>query len=56
MDKEILSTNKAPAAIGPYSQGIAGGNVITQRQSRPRSSRLVSGQSGQTHVLFGRYQ
>ena len=23
MDKEILSTNKAPAAIGPYSQGIA---------------------------------
>ena len=28
MDKEILSTNKAPAAIGPYSQGIAAGTFV----------------------------
>lgn len=28
MDKEILSTNKAPAAIGPYSQGIAAGSFV----------------------------
>lgn len=29
MDKEILSTNKAPAAIGPYSQGIAAGTFVS---------------------------
>lgn len=29
MDKEILSTNKAPAAIGPYSQGIAAGSFVS---------------------------
>jgi 2-iminobutanoate/2-iminopropanoate deaminase len=26
--KEILSTNHAPGAIGPYSQGIKNGNII----------------------------
>ena len=26
--KEILSTQAAPAAIGPYSQGINGGNIV----------------------------
>lgn len=26
MEKTILSTEKAPAAIGPYSQGIEAGN------------------------------
>lgn len=26
--KEVISTSKAPAAIGPYSQGIAAGNMI----------------------------
>src|SRR5699024_1691750 len=31
--KEILSTQAAPAAIGPYSQGVsAGGIVITSGQ------------------------
>lgn len=28
MDKKIISTSKAPAAIGPYSQGIMAGNMI----------------------------
>lgn len=28
MQKEILSTKKAPAAIGPYSQGIAAGELV----------------------------
>lgn len=28
MDKTIISTDKAPAAIGPYSQAIAVGNMI----------------------------
>lgn len=28
MDKIIIKTENAPAAIGPYSQGIKGGNII----------------------------
>ena len=28
MSFEIISTNKAPAAIGPYSQAVKAGNVI----------------------------
>ena len=28
MEKEVLSTASAPAAIGPYSQGIAAGNFV----------------------------
>lgn len=28
MEKEIIKTNKAPGAIGPYSQGIKIGNLV----------------------------
>jgi 2-iminobutanoate/2-iminopropanoate deaminase len=28
MGKEIIATDKAPAAIGPYSQGVAAGGFI----------------------------
>ena len=28
MQKEVLSTKNAPAAIGPYSQGIAAGDLV----------------------------
>ena len=28
MDLDLISTEKAPAAIGPYSQGVKGGNII----------------------------
>lgn len=35
MKKEIISTSKAPAAIGPYSQGVKAGNFV-----------FVSGQTG----------
>lgn len=28
MSKKVISTDKAPAAIGPYSQGIKAGNLI----------------------------
>ncbi|MDV4149452.1 RidA family protein [Clostridium sp. AL.422] len=28
MQKEIISTSKAPSAIGPYSQGIKIGNMV----------------------------
>lgn len=28
MSKDIVSTNQAPAAIGPYSQGVRAGNLL----------------------------
>lgn len=28
MDKKIIATDKAPAAIGPYSQGVKAGNLL----------------------------
>lgn len=28
MEKKVISTDKAPAAIGPYSQGVQVGNII----------------------------
>ncbi len=28
MEKQVISTQKAPQAIGPYSQGIIAGNMI----------------------------
>ncbi len=28
MDKKVISTEKAPAALGPYSQAIKAGNMI----------------------------
>ena len=37
MDKEILSTNKAPAAIGPYSQGIAAGSFVFVSGMMPKT-------------------
>lgn len=33
--KKVISTDKAPAAIGPYSQGIDGGAVVIHRASCP---------------------
>ena len=28
MDKQIIKTNRAPAAIGPYSQAVRAGNLL----------------------------
>ncbi len=28
MDKRTVSTDKAPAAVGPYSQGVQGGDLV----------------------------
>lgn len=28
MEKKTVSTEKAPAAVGPYSQGVQGGNLV----------------------------
>lgn len=41
--KEIISTTKAPAAIGPYSQGISTGNLVFtsgQLPLNPETSQL----------------
>ncbi|MGR3309140.1 MAG: RidA family protein [Candidatus Brocadiales bacterium] len=46
MQKEVISTNKAPAAIGPYSQGIRAGAFIFvsgQIPIDPVSGELVCG-------------
>lgn len=28
MEKQIINTNSAPAPIGPYNQGVVGGNLL----------------------------
>jgi len=44
--KKIVSTNKAPAAIGPYSQAVRSGNFLFcsgQIPLDPKSGEIVSG-------------
>ncbi len=46
MEKEIIHTDKAPAAIGPYSQGIKAGNLLFvsgQTPINPATGKLVEG-------------
>lgn len=46
MSKTVVATTSAPAAIGPYSQGIRTGNLIFtagQAALDPRTGQLVSG-------------
>ncbi len=46
MPKEIISTKKAPKAIGPYSQAVKTGNLIFisgQVPLNPSTGKLVSG-------------
>ncbi|OGQ34282.1 MAG: reactive intermediate/imine deaminase [Deltaproteobacteria bacterium RIFCSPHIGHO2_12_FULL_43_9] len=46
MSKKIIKTDKAPAAIGPYSQGIATGNLVFlsgQIPINPTTGSVVSG-------------
>lgn len=51
MNKQILNTQNAPAAIGPYSQGIKAGNLIFtsgQLPINPQSGELVADIEGAT--------
>jgi endoribonuclease L-PSP len=50
MDKVIISTEKAPAAIGPYSQGIMAGNLIFTSGQLPlnQNGKLVADIEGAT--------
>jgi len=44
--KKIISTNEAPAAIGPYSQAVRSGNFLFcsgQIPLDPKSGKIVSG-------------
>lgn len=46
MKKEIISTNKAPGAVGPYSQAVKVGNLLFtsgQIPLDPSTGELVSG-------------
>ena len=54
--RQAVSTESAPAAIGPYSQGIRTGNLIFvsgQIPLDPATGALVSGDiAAQTHRVF----
>jgi 2-iminobutanoate/2-iminopropanoate deaminase len=56
MNREVISTDKAPKAIGPYSQGIkANGFVFCSGQipANPETGELVSGSiTEQTHQVL----
>lgn len=55
MNREIISTSSAPAALGPYSQGIkAGSFVFTAGQVGidPGTGTLVEGIESQTHQVL----
>lgn len=46
MSKKVIKTDKAPAAIGPYSQGIVSGNLVFlsgQIPIDPATGAVVSG-------------
>ena len=50
MERQIVSTNEAPKAIGPYSQGIVSNHLIFtsgQIGLDPKSGELASGLEGQ---------
>ncbi len=46
MKKDVISTNAAPAAVGPYSQGIRAGELLFlsgQVPLDPATGKLVDG-------------
>ena len=55
-DKKIIATEKAPAAMGPYSQATATGNLVFtagQIPLDPESGQLVKGDiEAQTHRVL----
>lgn len=56
MEREIISTDKAPAAVGPYSQGVKVGHfVFTAGQVAidPAAGKIVvQDVAGQTHQVM----
>lgn len=55
MTKQIISTSKAPAAIGPYSQAVKVGNMVFtsgQLGLEPSTGELAVGVEAQAHQAF----
>lgn len=56
MSRKIVKTDKAPAAIGPYSQGVASGNLLFtsgQLPIDPATGNLVDGSiEDKAHMVF----
>jgi 2-iminobutanoate/2-iminopropanoate deaminase len=56
MKKEALRTNKAPEAVGPYSQAIKANNLLfisMQIAIDPVSNQVLDGEvAEQTHLIF----
>lgn len=55
MSKHAVSSKHAPAAIGPYSQGVRVGNTVYlsgQIGLDPATGNLVEGIEAQTHQVF----
>ena len=55
MPKEAVHSKHAPAALGPYSQGIRAGNTVYlsgQLGLDPASGNLVEGIEGEAHQVF----
>jgi reactive intermediate/imine deaminase len=55
MPKEAIHSKHAPAALGPYSQGVRAGNTVYlsgQIGLDPASAELVEGVEAQTHQVF----
>ncbi len=60
MNKEAIHTDKAPAAVGPYSQAISAGNLVMlsgQIPLDPQTGLLVEGDiQAQTRRVFANIQ
>jgi 2-iminobutanoate/2-iminopropanoate deaminase len=55
MSREIIKTDKAPAAIGPYSQAVKSGNLIFvsgQVPVNPKTGELTGGTREQTRQVL----
>ena len=56
MAKTIIFTDQAPAAIGPYSQAVATGNLLFisgQLPINPEDGKMISGDIGEkTHQIL----
>ncbi len=60
MEKVIIATPNAPAAVGPYSQGVRAGKLVYtagQVALDPATGKLVEGDiEAQTHQVFRNLQ
>ncbi|MCK4352380.1 RidA family protein [candidate division WOR-3 bacterium] len=52
MKREIIKTDKAPEAIGPYSQGVKIGRFVSVAPAYPGASPLMPFSLAGTHLIF----